>query len=85
MKRKNIIVLKLKQLHKLDSGIDLGKWGPTQLEWLRIPSLLKSRLIALQRRKPKMFGKRGENGVSTQLVLSMRPYAHISWNHAKKG
>ena len=30
------------------------------------------------------MGKKGENGVTTPLVLSMRPYAHISWNHAKR-
>ena len=40
---------------------------------------------ALQRPEPKMLGEKGENGVCTLLVLSMRPYAHISRNHAKKG
>ena len=33
--------------------------------------------------KLKCLGK-GRNGVSTSLVLSIRPYAHILWNHAKK-
>ena len=39
----------------------------------------------LQRPKPKMFEKTGKNGVSTPYVLTMRPYAHIQANHAKKG
>ena len=30
-------------------------------------------------------GGKGRNGVSTPLVLSMRPYAHVISNHAKKG
>ena len=29
-------------------------------------------------------GEKVENGVTTLLVLSMRPYAHIVFNHAKK-
>ena len=31
------------------------------------------------------MGKKEENGVSTLLVLSMRPYAHIQAKHAKRG
>ena len=41
--------------------------------------------MILQQSEPKMFGKKGENGVSMPLVLSMRPYAHIISKHAKKG
>ena len=32
-----------------------------------------------------MFGEKGENRVSTPLVLSIRQYAHISQNHTKRG
>ena len=32
-----------------------------------------------------MFGKKDENGVSTPHVLSIRPYAHITPKHVKKG
>ena len=81
---KNIRVLILKQLHKLDRGIALGKWVPTQVGWLRIPSLLESRLQkSFNDRNLKCWGK-GRNGVSTLLVLSVRPYAHISRKHAKR-
>ena len=45
----------------------------------------KSSPKSIQRPKPKMLGKKGENGVSTLFVLSMRPYAHISWNRDQKG
>ena len=35
--------------------------------------------------KPKVFGKREENGGSTSHVLSTRRYAHIRVKHDKKG
>ena len=38
-----------------------------------------------QRPEPKVFGKMGENGVSTPHVLSMKLYAHITIKHAKQG
>ena len=38
---------------------------------------------AHQQQEPKMLGKR-ENGVSTPLVLSIRPYVYIISNHAKR-
>ena len=34
--------------------------------------------------EPKMFGKREENGVSTQPILSMRFCAYIEEKHAKR-
>ena len=50
----------------------------------RIQAFFKSPSKTLQLPEPKMLGKKGENGVSTTLVLSMRPYAHILKNHTKK-
>ena len=50
----------------------------------KIQVFFKSSPKALQWVEPKMLGK-GRNGVSTPLVLNMRPYAHIISNHAKKG
>ena len=41
--------------------------------------------MSLQRLEPKFFRKRGNNGVSTPHVLSMRQYAHKIEKHAKKG
>ena len=38
----------------------------------------------VQRPKPKMFGKREENGVSTSHVLCMRSYAHTKAKHATR-
>ena len=38
-----------------------------------------------QRPEFKVFVKKGENGVSMPHVLSMRPYAHITIKHDKKG
>ena len=35
-------------------------------------------------RNLKLLGKREENEVSTQHVLSIRPYAHIKAKHSKK-
>ena len=39
----------------------------------------------IHRPERKMFGKREENGVSTQHVLRMRPYTHTQAKHAQKG
>ena len=52
---------------------------------IRIQAINNVTFQAHQRPKPKMFGKKEENGVSTPHVLSMRPYAHIRAIHAKKG
>ena len=50
-----------------------------------IQAFLANRSQTLQRPEPKIFGKKGENGVSTPHVLSMRSYAHTQAKHAKEG
>ena len=50
-----------------------------------IQAFFKSSRMSLQRSKPKTFGKKEENGVSTPLVLSMRPHAHIRLKSVEKG
>ena len=49
------------------------------------PSLPSKVVTSLLRAEPKQLGKKGENGVSTSLVMSMRPYAHTTLNHFKEG
>ena len=48
--------------------------------WMRENSKSSFKVISkfLQRPELKMFGKKGEHGISTPLILSMRPYAHTS-------
>ena len=78
-------VFKTNQHAMLESGIalELVRTYPT---WrMRIKVFLQKSSQAHQRPEPKMFGKKRENGVGTSLALSMRPYAHITLNHAKKG
>ena len=48
-----------------------------------IQALFKSSSKHLNDQNLKCWEK-GINGVSIPLILSMRPYAHILWNHAKK-
>ena len=50
----------------------------------KIQFFFKSSFETLQWPEHKMFGKKGRKEVSMSLVLSMRPYAHILWNYAKK-
>ena len=40
--------------------------------------------IKPHRPEPKIFGKKGKNGVSTPYILCMGPYAHISSKYVKK-
>ena len=59
------------QVHNLDS-------------WMngRIQALKNVAFKTLKRPKPKLFGKREENRVSTPYALNMRPYDHIQEKYA---
>ena len=57
----------------------------THLDDREYPSLIQVAQMSLQWLEHKMLSKKGENGVSTPFVLSMKQYAHIKSNHAKKG
>ena len=65
--------------HRPSKSEDLPTWVIENIQ-----AFFKSSWMSLSWPEPKMFGKE-ENGVSTPLVLSMRPYAHIIAKHAKKG
>ena len=52
------------------------------MRFLSLPSKLSQNPFNDQ--NLKRLGKRDKNGVSTLLVLSMRPHAHISLNHVKR-
>ena len=100
VKKLNIVLYKsysnksgmnIKVLEKQSNFISRISASPSKSEDLptciieNIQAIFKLSWIRLQWPKPKMFGKEDENGVSTPLVLSMTPYAHIIVKHAKNG
>ena len=72
------IVFKNNQHPKLDSGIVLEVVRTYPTCRMRIQVFLQKSSQDLQRPEPKILEGKKRNGVSTSLVLSLRPYAHTT-------